>query len=885
MPDSPVVFDQPWFLLLGLLAGLPVLVRLWGKRRGRHVPWWAVTLQIVAVLLAAAAMARPAVRVGRRAELQWLVLHDTSASATGQGQIGLPWPAGLKRQTYLFAGGLAQQPTTNETAATVPVAASGVDPTRTRISPALRLAAASAQRLAGVVIRTDGQFQDDDWQAAAAGLGQRGLGVVVVPMDSPVPDAAVRELAARRRADGAVELELSLLSNAHMNRTVRIVRERPGRATVLERQVQLLAGEPASLRTTDRPAAGDAAVYRAEFVAADDLPQNDAARSAVLPLERRAAVVAAPTTGGAAAAWQALGMPTVSLAPADAPSEPAGWTNYAVVVLVDPTGTLLPAAQRQALAAYVREGGGLVQVGTGPHRDLDDRDDPLNQVAALAANPFERQPLRVVVALDASGSMAEQVAEAGAARMKFDLAAEAVLSLRRHLTAADSLEVIAFSDEPRTIYDSGQGPPDLAELRRKLADVRPAGATDIMKALAHATRTGGTPQRPGLIILVSDLEPTAYAAAKGKDLFDPAKAAEMFADKHLSLAMVATAPPGTAGGEVQKLEDLARRLSAPLVRRDRLTGLAEVFAQFMQRGRGEAVQTGRFSLELLGQPFGVAGPASVVEAYVLSAPQGEGASAAEVLGRVTVTERGENAATAGGDPVLARRQVGLGRSVSLAAPLGQGRNETLSGAPWLARTLAGASQWAMRRGEDPRFSGSVERVGGALHVEVSARAEDKWMNGLDLRAAVLRASAAGGDAPAEVAMRQTAPGRYEASLAAEGAVSAAVRLEGAGTVWQGRLGRTYEPEFAAVGPHWANLRRLAELTGGRVVSSRPAEIRELTSRWSRQPYTPVWALLLGAALTAMLAEWALTRVVRTVGEPRTPPRASSESALTSSDAS
>ncbi len=850
MADSPVVFDQPWLLLLALLAGLPVLVRLWGKRRGRHVPWWSLTLQVAAILLAAAAMAGPAVRIGRRAELQWLVLRDASASTWGQGRHELPWTGGLKRQTYRFAGGLDQGAAPDATAPTAPAETAAVDPSRTRISPALRLAAASADKLAGVVIRTDGQFQDDDWQQAAAELGRRGLSVVIVPMDSPLPDAAVRELAARRRADGAIELELSLLSNAHMNRLVRIVRERPGAAVVLERQMQLLAGEPATLRAADRPSPGEAAVYRAEFVTPDELPQNDSARSAVLPLERRAAVVAAPSAVSAAAAWQTLGVPSVSLAAADAPADPGGWMNYAAVVLADATGTLLSPAQRSALATYVREGGGLIQVGTGPHRDLDDRGDPLNQVAALVANPFERQPLRVMVVLDASGSMAEQIVEGNqAARVKFDLAGEAVLSLRRHLTAGDSLEVIAFSDNARTIYDSGTTPPDMAELRRKLADVRPAGATDIMKALARATRTPGTPQRPGLVILVSDLEPTTYEEARGRDLFDPARAAEMFAGKHLSLAMVATAPPGAGGGEIQKLEDLARRLNAPLVRRDRLTGLAEVFAQFMQRGRGDAVRSGQFAMRLLGRPFGVAESAPVIEAYVASAAQGEGASAAEVLGLV------------GGDPVLARRQVGLGRCVSLATPLGQGQNEAFSGSPWLAGALAGAGRWAMRPGQDPRFTGSLERTDGVLRVEVSARADGQWMNGLVLHATAMRS--APGAAADQAEMRQTAPGRYEATLPSDGTVSVAVRLKDASTVWQGRLARTCDPEYAAIGPNWTNLRRLAELTGGRLVSSQPAEIRELTRRWSRQPYTPIWALLLAGALAAMLAEWALTRVIRT----------------------
>ena len=91
------------------------------------------------------------------------------------------------------------------------------------------------------------------------------------------------------------------------------------------------------------------------------------------------------------------------------------------------------------------------------------------------------------------------------------------------------------------------------------------------------------------------------------------------------------------------------------------------------------------------------------------------------------------------------------------------------------------------------------------------------------------------------------------------------------TVWSGATGRTYPPEFAATGAHRDNLRRLAELTGGRIVAR--GALRELTGELSSEGFAPVWIYLLTAALGVMLMEWALMRIRRRPiarGEHRTP---------------
>jgi len=528
----------------------------------------------------------------------------------------------------------------------------------------------------------------------------------------------------------------------------------------------------------------------------------------------------------------------VAIPPAGAPAAAEGWMDYAAVLLADATGTLLDEKRRLALEEYVRGGGGLVLIGAGPHEKPADRDDPLNRVAALIANPYERRPMKVIVALDASGSMAEPGVDAAgpSKQVKFDLAVEAVMSLQRHLTGADLLEVIAFSDSARLAYDGGKGPPDFGALRDALAGVSPGGSTDVMAALRLATRAAAPTDRQGLVILVSDLVPTRP--------FDPVAAAEMFKDKNLSLAIVAVVSGGRTQPAAAGLEVLADRLKAPLVRRESLTGLAEVFARFLRLSRGDAIRRGGFRPDEGGSALGL--PAAAMpglDAYILCA----GASDAEVSLR------------AQGDPLLARRRAGLGRSVSFAVPLG-GDNAALRSSAWFKSLLAAAVQWAIRPGDDPRFAGQISRTGTKLRILLTAQDASGPMNLLELSARA-EFPAQGRHKVREVPLAQTAPGRYEADLdVGAGPLSLLVRLADGGVVWREALAQTCPSEFAAIGANWENLQRLADLTGGRIV--RGERLQDLTRQWRQGRYRDAWPFLLAAAVAVMLLEWCLTRVWR-----------------------
>jgi len=598
---------------------------------------------------------------------------------------------------------------------------------------------------------------------------------------------------------------------------------------LLRRDVSLLPGEPVTLSVSDTIAEGRGAVYHAAVLRGDAFPENDRVTTAVSPVVRRVAVVSAPGRYAPSNLASLLGMPVDAVGPKVGPLD-----DYAAVIIVDDTGQLLTPWQRFSAGRYVRRGGGLVILGAGPHESPADNLDPLNQAAALVPNPYNRKPLKLTVVLDASGSMGQPAESATQRLMKFDQAIEAVLSLKRHLTDRDALRVIVFSDRPKEVYTSGRRPPDFSKLAEAIRQVRPRGATNVFPALKLAAEAPPDGPRRGMVLLVSDLQ---------TERFEPPAAARMLTGAKLDLAIVAIAAPG-ATPATDPLETLAKLLKAPLEKRDHLVGLAKVFAGFLRTARGSAIRTGRFALTL-GKPGldadALAG--KTLDAYILSAP----ARDADVI------------LSAGPDAVVASRTVGLGRSVSIALATSNNANRALLQTPEFARTLAAAARWVARPGPNSRFSGDAARRAGEVIVTLRAADESGPVNKADLRLALLDA---GENAARRIEMPQVGPGLYEARFAPDAAALAFHAIDAGGhVVWRGALPRTHPPEFDAIGPDRAQLRRLATLTGGKLVE--PRDLANLTARRRDAGKSDLWPFLAGLALAIMLADWLVARTVHT----------------------
>lgn len=806
-----VTFDQPAWMWLAMAA---VVGPAWLARRpGAGPALWSVMLQMLAGVLLAAALAQPNLRWGGQANAEYLILQDRSGSTVSQPPVQLP--TGMNARTLYFASDVGPSPP------------EGVARDRTRVGPALGLAAAQASRLAGVVVATDGQFQDPDWASSAKALGQSGAAVWIVPQESPPADAAVAQLLAQRDGPQA-RLRVTVTANARQSRRLVITRTGLDRPLV-DRPLSLLAGDVTTIEAADPLGPEESAEYVAQLVPADTLDRNDRRSAVTLAHRDRLAVVGLKRGDLPDELARPAGLNAEAVEPSAAPRSAELWARYACVLLADATGTLLDRPQREALAQYVRNGGGLVLLGAGPHGSPADRDDPLNRVLPLLADPYQRRPLRLTIVLDSSGSMAQRID--GASR--FSLAVEAVLLLRRHLTPGDALEVIRFSDRPQRLYAAGPGAIDFSAVRSALTNVTPGGPTMVEPALAQAAATAAGPDRQGLVILVSDLR---------TEKFDPAVVEKKLRDAGYALAMVVTQTPGDVSpASDSPIEALAAKMQAPMVRGGDMVGLADVFAAFVRQARGEAVRQGAFDLTLLGEAQAWAQAQRLaVGAYLPSAAAEE----AQTLGRV------------GTDAALARWWAQLGRVVVLALPAEAPPNAAALELPAMQRLLGQALRYARAPVADPRLDVQWRCEGGRLVVTANVHDSAGPVNLLDLAAQV-------GLADGQVRrmdLAQVAPGRYEAMVDVPEPPQALAVRDAQGVRWQAGLGQSPPPEYQAIGPDWANLNALARYTGGRVVSSR--DLAHRVASQARLAYRPIWGYLLAAAVALMLLEWACARSAR-----------------------
>lgn len=816
---SMLRFGQPWWLLFTAAAAGPAVVAAVAIRYGRHIGRWSVVLQSVAIVLVGVALARPILRWGGSADLPYLLLQDVSASTRGQdGALALP--DGVEFDRVNFAAALGGDLVND-----------------TQIAPALRLAASRAGEISGVVIYTDGRFFDEIWSSQAEALGRLGREVIIVPMSTSPPDARISDLSSARRADGSIELRLTVAANVMQQRTLSLWRDGDVDRPLIAKKLKLLAGESSTFRMSVMPLTDRTTVYRAALSAGDDFPENDSAATIILPSRSRVAVVAAgqyPVENLSVA----VGLPVVLVSPEKSPNSAAGWMDYAAVILIDADGELLNATQREALAEYVRSGGGLMVIGAGPHKSAGDREDPLNRVSALVANPYERQPLEVIVVLDASGSMGEADAAAPA---KFDTAREAVISLRSHLTLRDGLAIITFADKPTEIYDSGPAQADFAELADAMRRVSPRGATNVAPALEVAASRLISSGRRGLVVLVSDLR---------TEEFDVAAIARKFERQKLLLAVVAVTSGKDASARYP-LESLAESLGSPLVRRAELGNLAKIFSGFISEARGSDRRHGEFTatvgISLFGRNVGNLPP---LDEYIFCAMQSDA----------------EKLATVGGDVILAQRKVGMGRSVSLAVPFAGSCNEPWRSWPKLDELLAGAVRWIELAETDPRFAGEIVRRGGSLGIRIIAADATGPMNKLKLVGRVESISESASP-QRQLEFRQVAPGTYEAEINVSDSDKSGLALtvsdaaDGDGKIlWRAAVPAMCLPEFARPGADWDSLNRLAKLTGGRIVARN--ELAKMPFQIEQENYSPVWAYAMVLAIAVMLLEWSLTRIWR-----------------------
>jgi uncharacterized membrane protein/secreted protein with Ig-like and vWFA domain len=517
--------------------------------------------------------------------------------------------------------------------------------------------------------------------------------------------------------------------------------------------------------------------------------------------------------------------------------------RYQAVVLVNVPagGSGLDTPRMSALEEYVRSfGGGLLVVGGRESYAVGNyQGTPLERALPVSMNPPSKEEDRnvaLVLVIDKSGSMGDQQGRDSKMALARESAMQAVDMLRDN----DLLGVIAFDDEP-SWYTKGIEPVrdrgTRIRIKNNIARIDADRGTNIFKALDVAEQElRRVEARQKHILLLTD----------GQDYnrnFD-----QLIGRIHDAQVSLSTIAIGNDADRV-RLRQWAEAANGRYYFVDRAGDIPQVVLKEIRTTlqtfvvekpvRAEAHDRSPVlkALDLDSLP--------AVQGYVRTNPK----SNVEVP---LITEAG--------DPLLAHWQYGLGRAAAWTA------SATLDWAgDWMTRPelqlfWQRLVRWTMPFPMERTLQVSTSVDGNNIAISVEALEESlSFRNLVPTEARILTPSGT----ETVVALQQTAPGRYEGRLTApdQGAYRLAVeQRDGETVVASETTGFVVQPlaEYANVGTNERLLRRIAEETGGKVLSE-PAEAYLHERIITREP-AEIWPSLLAAALILFIVDVALRRL-------------------------
>lgn len=522
-----------------------------------------------------------------------------------------------------------------------------------------------------------------------------------------------------------------------------------------------------------------------------------------------------------------------TVTPVSLPAAAGALTAYDAVVLDDVAAGDMSESQARVLAEYVeRIGGGLLLRGS--ERVLDPSGYTRSPLGAalpidLRHRRGSRAPdLALAIVFDKSGSMDDMTEGV----TKIELARRAVVAVQEVLPAGDSLGVIAFDAQPSIVAPLAAGH-DAEDLRRRLRQIDANGPTAIAPAVKLAyewLRASRAARRQ--ILLLSDGRSTPE---------DAAALLAMSTTPGVSLSVVAT------GADVDRalFRDLAARAGGRVFFPDDVRSLPEILAREAARASGGWRVTERFVARVPNPHPLLAGidrsDAPTLDGYVAAAAR---------TGAETPLESHL------GDPLLAVWRFGLGRVAVFTGDL----SPVLQRWPAYTRLWRQTIRYVGRGPSSSILDARLEpRHSGAALVVDAVDERGAFLNGLSGSGTITTPS---GESRA-VAMRQTAPGQYEAAFepTSSGAhvVALELRDESGARELMVRRGLYWLPpaERPGLGADLPNLTAIVQNGGGRVLGQAddPFDVE-------RQPaYRDVSNILAVLALILFVIDIAMRRGV------------------------
>lgn len=518
--------------------------------------------------------------------------------------------------------------------------------------------------------------------------------------------------------------------------------------------------------------------------------------------------------------------------PEGIPSDLSEMQGYECLILSNVPATSMTMRQMDLIGIYVQDlGGGLIMLGGDQAFGLGGYyRTQIEEILPVRSN-FEKErekpSLAMMLVIDKSGSMGGQ---------KIELAKDAAQAAVELLGPKDAIGVIAFDGDSYTVSEL-RPTSDRGAISDAISTIEASGGTNMYPAMADAYEAliGATAKLKHVILMTDGVSsPGDFQGIAG--------------DMSASRITLSTVALGQGSSE-DLLEELAQIGGGRYYFCDDPQSVPQVFAK-------ETVEASKSAINELPFVPQLVRPTSVLDGIELDLSP-------LLLGYV-VTRPKPTAefilASESGDPLLVWWRYGLGMSVAFTSDAKNRWAGEWMTWPDFGTFWAQIIRHAMRKDDNRGVFVEVERDGNRTRVVMDAVDDNgRFIDEADTRLTVIDPRLKN----EKIAMRQTAPGRYEASVETlrRGAYHfdiATNRMDGTSQRSSRGIAVGYPDELRLLPRGDELLRQIASVSGGRY-DAPATSITEDDDRTARDP-VPIWPWLLMAGLVLFIADVAFRRV-------------------------
>ncbi len=501
--------------------------------------------------------------------------------------------------------------------------------------------------------------------------------------------------------------------------------------------------------------------------------------------------------------------------------------RFDAVVLSDVARTSLNDQQMRTLATYVRDlGGGFILAGgENNYGEGGYSKTVIEDVLPVTFEAKKEKPdsVAMIVILDKSGSMGGQ---------KIELAKEATKAPLALLKDEDSFGVVAFDYNfywPVRLQPAA----NRTQITQAISAIIAGGETNIYPAMREAyIQLAGATTQVKHVILLSD----------GRSLPDDFEGlTKKMAESKITVSSVAVGN----GADRELLANIAKWGKGRTYYLEEPTNVPQIFTEETELATGKTLREESFK--------------PVVKKNVEAFKGIDFKTAPNLLGYVATKSKDTSEVlleSARKDPILARWQYGLGKTVAFTSDL-----KDRWAVDWLKwkgypKFWSQLVRETMRRQDDNEFDFRVERSGDEAKMTINAvRKDGQFRNKLDSLIRVVGPD----QVVSDVSVHQVGPGSYEAKFPLTKKGSYLFRAVGEESGGSSRvLAYSYPDEYHFYPPNTDLLRAISSETHGRF-QPKTEDIFDPNGETTALP-TPLWPYLTSLALLLYLADVLLRRI-------------------------